>query len=241
MKNKRIAGILLAGVMLFTALPVQAADIDTAYTGYTGEAAVVAADYAKVGSELEPTGTLPRAYSSREQGYVTPPRYQKYNTCWAYSSTAVLETLMMKNGKAPWQLSTMHMNYWGCKTEQDTGWQRSYSDAGYPYISLGYLTSFGAVTDDYFPDSKTPEDFAAGRSTDYPYAGATSVIYLAAADRDTVKTAVYEYGAAVGNFHYNGTCMNSSLPKTTWNMIPAFSCGPVKTGCWETTRRSRCC
>lgn len=197
---------MLTGAVLTT----QAAEIDTSSTGFTSDISVVAADYAKVGSELEPDTPLPITYSSRDMGYTTPVRTQRHNTCWAYSSTASLETLMMKNNKRPGHLSTMHMNYWGCTTQQGNGWQREYHAPGYPYISLGYLTSFGALTDSIFPDSMETADYNDLKDSLYPYVSVSSVIYLDGSDRDTVKTAIYEYGAAIGNFHYNGGNLNNS-------------------------------
>ncbi len=210
MKHK-ILSVLLAFTILGSAgFTARAAEIEAAGTGYADDVAVVAADYAAVGSELEPDTALPSAYSSRDIGYVTPVRQQKYNTCWVYSSTASLETLMLKNNKRSQHLSTMHMNYWGTVNERGNGWHRSFSDAGYPYISLGYLTSFGALTDSVFPESMTTSDFEALKGSLYPYVSVSSIVYLAASDRDTVKTAVYNYGGAIGNFHYNGGSLNNS-------------------------------
>lgn len=205
--KKRIISLLLTAALLgASGAAADAAMIDTAGTGAQTDAAIVAADYAEVGSELTPASDLPTAYSSRDEGFVTPVRNQIHNTCWAYSSTAALETLMIKNRKTAEHLSTMHMNFWGCRTPDGTGWLRSYSDAGYPYIALGYLTSFGGVMDDLFDESTTQSDYAASIGELYPYIAADSAIYLDGEDRDTIKTAIYTYGAVVGNFHYDSMC-----------------------------------
>lgn len=209
MKHKILSALLACVMLTGAVLTTQAAEIDTSSTGFTSDISVVAADYAKVGSELEPETPLPITYSSRDMGYTTPVRTQRHNTCWAYSSTASLETLMMKNNKRPGHLSTMHMNYWGCTTQQGNGWQREYHAPGYPYISLGYLTSFGALTDSIFPDSMETADYNDLKDSLYPYVSVSSVIYLDGSDRDTVKTAIYEYGGAIGNFHYNGNCLSN--------------------------------
>ena len=204
---RKTISALLAGVMLFSlSLSAGAAEIENAATGAPTDTAIVAADYAEVGSVLEPTGTLPSSYRSDTEGLTTPVRSQKYNTCWAYSSTATLETLLLKNSFSASHLSTMHMNYWGTAREDGTGWQRSYSEAGYPYIAMGYLTSFGTVLNSAFDESKTQADFQA--ETLYPFRSAGDIIYLKADDRDTVKTAVYTYGGVVGNFHYSGSYLS---------------------------------
>ncbi len=210
MKHRIISALLAMILLSGIGTAAQAAEIEAVHTGYSDEIAVVAAEYAKVGSELEPEETLPGSYSSLDLGYVTPVRSQQYNTCWAYSSTASLETLMIKNGKIPAHLSALHMNFWGCTRPDNTGWQRSYTASGYPYIALGYLTSFGAMTSAHFSERMTAEDYKSRKDTDYPYVRADSVIYLDASNRDTIKTAVYEYGAAVGNLHYDGSRVNGA-------------------------------
>ncbi len=204
MMRKLITILLTAAMIGSTTLAASAARIDTAETGAQVDAAIVAADYAEVGGTLEPEETLPTAYNSAEHGYTTPVRQQQYNTCWAYSSTAALESFFLKNNRQAFHLSTMHMNYWGTARNNGKGWQRTYSDAGYPYVAMGYLTSFGCIDNTLFDESKTVEDFHATSSL-YPYQAADSVIYLDGDDRDTIKTAIYQYGGVIGNFHYNGS------------------------------------
>ena len=207
MKKRSIALLLVlltvTSVIGISSVSAGAAELDKADTGAEFEGAIVAADYAEVGSELAPTSALPSYYSSRDEGLVTPVRKQLYNTCWAYSSIASMETLLIRSSKPKYHLSTMHMNCWGCTTAQGTGWQRQYTNAGYPYIALGYLTSFGTIMDSLFNENMTQADYNATLGAFYPYASADSVIYLSGKDRDTIKTAVYEYGGCIGNFHYN--------------------------------------
>ena len=210
MKIKRVIAAAVTILTLCSGIRISAAQIDAAGTGYDRQVAVVAAEYAEVGTELEPDHALPSSYSSRAEGLVTPVRFQRFNTCWAYSSAAALETLMIKNQQQPLHLSTMHMNYWGCTNEQGNGWQRQFGRAGYPYIAMGYLTSFGALMDYEFPDSKEMSDYTATLGHLYPHTSVNSIIYLKAQDPDTVKTAVYRYGAAVGNFHYDSNCQNAA-------------------------------
>ena len=206
---KRIAAAALSCVMiLIVSFSSGAAEIDNAAIGANTDAAIVAADYEEVGGTLEPTAALPSTYSSLDAGFTTPVRSQRFNTCWVYSSTATLESLLLKNHQPAVHLSTMHMNYWGCEHDNKTGWYRNYSNAGYPYIALGYLTSYGCITDSLFNDGKEPEDYQALNDSLYPYQIADGIVYLNSNDRDTVKTAIYDYGGVVGNFHHNGAYLN---------------------------------
>lgn len=192
-------------IITLPTLSASAALSDVIDTGAASQAAVVAADYAPVGGTLSPPVTLPSSYSAKEQGFTTPVRSQQYNTCWAYSSTGTLESLQLKNYQPGYHLSTMHMNYWGCTDENGFGWQRSYTAAGYPYIALGYLTSYGCLPNKRFDETKSISDYSATQGSLYPYQIVDSVIYIDAQDRDSVKTAVYQYGGVIGNFHYNSS------------------------------------
>lgn len=210
MKKKIIALTVIAAMMTGSVVSAQAAVIDNADTSAGGLDTILAAEYAEVGSVLEPTAEIPSYYSSRDEGYVTEVQSQLYNTCWAYSSSATMEVHMNMTGIGNGLMSPMHGNYWGTAKRDGTGWQRNYTDAGYPYISLGYLTSFsGSVTEKEFPSSLQMSDYEEFGSDIRAYAGATSVVYLNAYDRDTVKTAVMTYGAAVGNLNYSSSFLNA--------------------------------
>lgn len=216
MLRKPITILLTAALIGTTTFAASAAQIDTAATGAQVDPAIVAADYAEVGGTLEPEEPLPTAYSSAELGYTTPVRQQKYNTCWVYSSTATLESLFLKNNEQAFHLSTMHMNYWGTALENGKGWQREYYAAGYPYVALGYLTSFGCIDNELFDVSKTVDDYHTADNL-YPYQAVNSVIYLDGNDRDTIKTAISQYGGVIGNFHYNGDYLNESTASYCYN------------------------
>ena len=210
MKNRLFAVLAILSLMLTISVGASAAQSDLSPAGADIEAGLVAADYAAVGSDPETIDTLPSAYSSLELGYVTGVRTQRYNTCWAYSSTAVTEVLLNKLGLGVGHLSPMEMNFRSVTHADGTGWQRGYSSAGYPYIALGCLTSTGVVKEETVPESITEADYAAIKDSLVPYAYAGAVIYLSGNSIDAVKTAVYSYGAAVGNFHYDTSMMNES-------------------------------
>lgn len=210
MMRKILAVLIVCTIILSLILSANAADVNTAATAAETQTAIVAADYAEVGGTLSPETTLPSAYSSLEQGYTTPVRTQRFNTCWAYSSTATLESLLKKNHFSSEHLSPMHMNYWGCINSDGTGWQRTHTDAGYPYIALGYLTSYGCLLDASFNQSKEYEEYVQTQDSLYPCQVVNAAVYLNTNDRDTIKTAVYQYGGVIGNFHYDSNALNAT-------------------------------
>ena len=210
MKKRLTAWLLSIMLIAATATAVRAAEADIAPSADPDAAQTAAADEAPADSDEEPDSGLPSAFSSRELGYTTAVRTQQYNTCWAYSSTAVMEVLLNKNEQGIGYLSPMDMNFRMTQHEDGTGWQRSYSESGYPYIALGYLTSIGAVTEEDVSADTLPDDYAAVSEGVLPYAYAESILYLKGGSIETVKDAVYRYGAAVGNFHYNAAMLNEA-------------------------------
>lgn len=148
---------------------------------------------------------LPSSYSSRDLGYTTDVRQQSSNICWAYSSLASLETLLLKSGEITEHLSPEHMNVWGSMESDGTGWQRDdlINDGGYSYIPMGYLTSWsGPIKDSYFPVGTDKSEFEAVNSlysTDY---GVTSIKYITKdTPIETVKSYIMDYGSVVANFN----------------------------------------
>lgn len=211
-KLKLLLSLLLIGAVLAAgSIVASGAEVDVSESYVNMDAAVIAADYEEVGTVMEPEGELPSYYNSKELGYTTEARSQIYNSCWAYSSDAAMEALLLKDGKEVSHLSTMHMNYWATPDKNGNGWQRTYAGGGYPYIPLGYFSSWsGAFTEEAFPTSVSYDDFDRTVSPEKPQYGATSIIYLTRDNIDTIKTAVYNYGAAVASFHYSGLFLNSA-------------------------------
>ncbi len=190
---------------------VQGMEIDLSQSAADMEIPIVAAEYDEVGSILSPEEPLPSSYSSKDLGYTTGILYQQFNTCWAYSSQAAFESLLLKNGESISHLSTMHMNYWATPDSKGNGWQRGYTDAGYPYIPLGYLTSWsGAYTEEAYPVDTPFEAFDRSILPNRPLYGATAVIYLDGSDKETIKTAVKENGGAAASFHYSRGFLNEN-------------------------------
>lgn len=212
MKNfsKLFAVILALILVLSLSIGASAAQLDTAYSNAQREVSLLASDFEVSGTKLEPKTTLPSSYSSLELGFTTPVRNQMYNTCFAYGALSTLETIMLKDGNEAMSFSPMHLNHWGTLREDSTGWNRSYAGGGYSYISLGYLSSWqGPRLESDYSEQTSIDDFEALDKTAEKQASVNSIIFLDTGDIDTVKTAIYEYGAVVGNYHVDEEMYNS--------------------------------
>ncbi len=165
-------------------------------------------------AELSYSGkALPSYYSSAEEGYTLEVRQQHQNTCWAFGSLSSFETLLIKNSEPNVEIfAPQHANYWGITREDGTGWQREYTDAGYSYIPLGYLTSWaGPLKESEFPEEEsTKEDYKNLTAT--PHYGLTEVVYLDNnTNRDAIKDLIYTYGSVVASFNSDPAYLTNNL------------------------------
>ncbi len=208
---KKIVPLLLSiAIISSISLSAGAAEVDIAQTSANTEAPLLAADFEVSGTKLESKIALPSKYSSKEAGYTTGIRDQIYNTCWAYGSCSTLETTLLKKGYPIAHFAPMHMNHWGTIREDGSGWNRNETAGGYSYISLGYFTSWqGPRLESDYPEITPLSNFAAIDLSSPKQFAVNGIIYLDTGDIETVKTAVYEYGAVVGNYHVDESNFNS--------------------------------
>ena len=130
--------------------------------------------------------SLPSKYSSVELGYTSSVKNQYGQICWAFSSLASYESLMLKNNLYYSDYNVDHLDYWGTTAEDGTGWQRGARSGGYTSISVGYLTSWiGPVTE----DEETPRY------------GTTAIRLYNKDDRNDIKRAVMRTGAITANYN----------------------------------------
>lgn len=150
---------------------------------------------------------LPSSYSSKDLGYQTPVRNQGItNICWSFAAMASLETKLVKDEKiAPvsssW-FSVSHLDAWGTQRKDGSGWVRTYQRGnGYPYIPMGYLSSWsGAISEYDFPFLSPLSSFDETKKEDIQY-GITGIMYIEGNDRNTVKKAIQEYGAVTTSYN----------------------------------------
>lgn len=158
---------------------------------------------------------LPEKYSSVDKGYVTSIKDQStHNTCWAFSAMATLETALIKNNFGTYDLSEEHLDSWATtridNNNNKTGWIRDLNDGAYSDTAMGYFASWqGARLESDIPfgyaTGKSFEDVDALGATEY---GVTGIVRLPN-DIDTVKTAIYDYGAVSASFASNDTFFNA--------------------------------
>ena len=211
--QKKISASLLAFLLfILCVVNISAQDVHNVPVGAQGELAVIGNNVElNANVELSQNISLPSAYSSKAEGYTTAVRQQNANTCWAFGTTAAMETLLNKDGKNVSHLSPQHMNIWGTKEINGNGWNRQniWTASGYSYIPIGYLTSWSGT----FYESQFPEttDFPSGityknnfelfNSMGTPEYGVTEIKYIdETTPIDTIKSYIYNYGAVVGNF-----------------------------------------
>lgn len=199
---KLISAGLALTLALSLPLSANAANVENAQTKAKYEGSLLAADFEIEGTTLESETALPSYYSSRDLNYVTDVRNQLYNTCWAYGSLATLETTLLKDSVPAKHFSPMHMNHWGTTRPDNTGWQRNYTAGGYSYISLGYLTSWqGPILESEYMETVPFSEYMYFDSKGKEQVAVNGCIYLDTKDAETIKTAIYNYGAVVGNYH----------------------------------------
>lgn len=157
------------------------------------------------GTQLPISYSLPTAYSLVDKGIITPVKDQgNLNNCWAFAGISVLESKLYSMGLSELDLSEEHLNHFSTKKADGTGWQRDYTDGGYSYSVMGYLTSWsGSRTEQQVPyrsgDNKTFQELNQKGRTAF---GTTGIMYL---DKNinTVKQALYTYGAVDANYNDN--------------------------------------
>ena len=148
---------------------------------------------------------LPRAYSSRDLGFVTSVKSQYGQSCWAYASMATLESMLLRLGYDVADMSTDHLNLWATTRSDGTGWQRDIGSDGYPNIALGYLSSWqGGVLQSDAGDVSLNGSYTGDTiPLDLARYGVTSVEYLTKNRPDRIKQCIMDYGGVYSSFGIN--------------------------------------
>ncbi len=173
---------------------------------------------------------LPSKYSSRDLGYVTEIKQQRYNECWAVSGISAFETKLLKEGFSVQNMSFDHVNLWATKHSNGKGWQRSYQDGGYSYTFLGYLTSWqgGVETADLGDFDITSGITSDDIDTTLAKYGATAIEYLDRNDTDSIKRAIMENGGVYGAYATSASCL--STDRTSYFMPESYAGSSVNHG-----------
>ena len=213
--------IAAALVLIMTSSAVSVASADTLPKFQKSEKKLFLT--AQAVSDEEISSAIPTKYSSVEKGWVTSVKNQQYhNTCWIFSTMSTLETALLKKGYGSYDLSEEHMDIWATERDNHTGWTRTLNSGSLFETAMGYLASWQGAR----LESQIPFDYAQNRTfekvdklgtTTY---GVTDIVILPD-DRDTIKTAVMNYGAVSANFSANSIFFNSD--KTAAYAYKTFS------------------
>lgn len=206
-----------------------------ALSAFSSGAVVIDYDSSEVSSDNTAAAvtsdvTLPAKYSSRDLGYVTGIKQQKYNDCWAVSGISVFETKLLHESFSVNNMSFDHMNIWATKHSNGKGWQRSYKDGGYSHTALGYLTSWqGGVETEILGDFDitsgiTSDDIDTGLAK----YGTTAVEYLSRNDTDAIKRAIMENGGVYAGYATAASCL--STDRTSYFMPQSYSGSSINHG-----------
>lgn len=183
-------------------------------------------------SEISTTAdiSLPSKYSSRDLGYVTEIKQQKYNECWAVSGISVFESKLLKEGFSVKNMSFDHLNIWSTKHENGKGWQRNYEAGGYSWNAVGYLTSWqgGVETEDLGDFDITSGITSDDIDTSLAKYGTTSVEYLNKNDTDSIKRAIMENGGVYGAYATSTSCL--STDRLSYFMPESYSGSSINHG-----------
>ena len=152
---------------------------------------------------------LPTSFSSVDYNIVNPPKDQRYNDCWIYSSLSALETKLLKSGFTANNFSAEHMNLWATTKSNGKGWLRSITSDGYAFTALGYLSSwhggieqsdFESFADEYNPDTDL--------SSLVNY-GATAIKYIDNCPREEIKQEIMDNGSIYAAYSHSTFYENS--------------------------------
>lgn len=162
------------------------------------------APYAVSGSSLEPSGALPSSYISE----TTPVRDQgQYNTCWSFSSIGTLESFLIADGKGQQDLSEQHLAWWSTSqyNTDGYGWLNVDLDTGgYSMIGAGYLASWqGAKLESDVPYYTSGNSMPDNMDTAGNAYNVTGIMYVEN-DIQSIKSAIYDYGAVATSFNSGG-------------------------------------
>lgn len=135
-----------------------------------------------------------------------------YETCWAFANISALETFLIKDGKGRYDLAENHLAWWSTAEYNSDGIGWLFDDlyyGGYSMVGAGYLASWqGAKYESDFPyqtyGNEIPYDMESG---EIPF-NVTGIMYVAN-DIESVKSAVYKYGAVATSYNSNDKYYNS--------------------------------
>ena len=154
------------------------------------------AEGAKVSPKRLKATPLPSSWDSRDYGWVTPVKNQNpWNTCWTFTSCAVIETQLLRTNRGTWDLSEKNM-----ASLSGFGW--SMDDGGNFDMAAAYLLRWGGVVterNDFYRYTQSEWDAHPSQSLS-PALHIQNVVWVPELDgteqtRQAMKSAITTYGA----------------------------------------------
>ncbi|MBQ2061521.1 MAG: hypothetical protein II458_02500 [Oscillospiraceae bacterium] len=180
--------------------------------------------------------SLPSSYDSRDYGYITAVKNQNpYGTCWTFGTMAPIEAYMIKHGiinndtgaaaTTSMDLSESHLAWFNYTSAYDklgmlTGdSSKPLSDTFLDQGGNGAMATFTTMrwagpASESTSALKYSNISTSGLDSKYAYnynvAHVTDVTWIPVSNRDAVKQAIMEYGAATISYYHADTYYNSS-------------------------------
>ena len=144
---------------------------------------------------------IPSYYNSLYQGYVTSVKNQETGgNCWAFSTIATLESVILKASKLNLDLSEQNMKNIAALYSY-YGWLLDTNKGGYDNMGIGYLVSWlGPVLES--EDEYDPKNVISPLLESFTHI--QNVLYLKKSnhqDLNSIKQAILDYGAVCSNIY----------------------------------------
>ena len=212
--KKLISALLTAAIIICPFTTTAAADGGAKDKRFiVGGSAI--ADYGK--DEQKPAAVsnsdgfgLPEAYSSVDEGFVTPVKDQgDMNTCTIFSAAGAMESALLKNGYGEYDLSEEYFNYWASTRNDGNGWLRNRETDGVVLFGgVNILSYGGAIKESDLPYMSSDKESFEELDVPEPMFYAGSVKRLSQEDPNEIKRAVMDCGAVATSFYVSDEYLN---------------------------------
>ena len=200
--------------------------------------------------------TLPSSYDSRSYGYITAVKNQNpYGTCWTFGTMAPIEAYMIKHGiinndtgaaaTSSMDLSESHLAWFNYTSAYDkmgllTGdASKPLSDTFLDQGGNGAMATFTVMrwagpASESTSALKYSNISTSGLDSKYAYnynvAHVTDVTWIPTSNRDAVKQAIMEYGAATISYYHADTYLNTSTAAYCYKQSASYGSSSYKYG-----------
>jgi len=159
----------------------------------------------RMGAKRLRSAAIPSRWDSRESGWITPVRDQSsWGTCWAFAAMACLETSFLKETDLAVtnDFSENHL------ARHDVGFLFGFDDGGNNLIAAALLTAWRDPLYEAQDPYGHPESAAEAPPACHVQDIAWFPARVDAADNDTLKRAIMQYGAVSVSYYHSDSYLN---------------------------------